>query len=633
MPDFKSHRSGQSSYGSAHRSARAQQANYKKTNKAYNKSYGGSYNSARNTSYSKARNSQRSSAHTHTGSFAAVQGFNGGQTKEVTPERLSILLIVMALVALVIVGRLVWVQIIDAQNIENASVSQRTVTVDVEPRRGTIYDRNGVVLATTVDAYNLFCHPHQVQSEGTEDQLVAALVEACGGEEQDYRNLIEQDTNFVYLEKGVDEDQLNIIKDQNITGFDYEKTSKRVYPCGAIASQIIGVVNNEGKAVSGLELQYDSILGGTAGKKTTMYSKEGVPVPGSTQIESEVVNGQDIVISIDIELQECLEDSLEERVEDVGGETGFAAVMNAETGEMLACSSSPSFDITDLSEVKDGATNLSGVSLSYEPGSIFKPVTMLAALEEGTVNSSSTYYCPSVLTVGEDKITDSHERASETMDVTTIMANSSNIGMSLIAKDLTFTKLYEYIQKYQVTEDTDIDYPGAASAYLASRDQWTEVQGYNISFGQGLEVSPIQMMRFYGMLATSGTVVQPHFLIDVPSSSESLSYTSEKLVDNDAAFDSLDGMLEAVVEEGTGTAAAIDGYRVAGKTGTAEVASSSGGYKAGVYNISFVGYLPDASTKLVCFVGATDVPGERKTVPAFHDIMEFAINRYNITQD
>ncbi len=507
------------------------------------------------------------------------------------------------------------------------------VTVDVEPRRGTIYDRNGVVLATTVDAYNLFCHPHKIQDSGQVSALVNGLVQACGGNAEDYREKIEQNTNFVYLAKGVDEDQLNKVKELGIDGFDYEKTSKRIYPCGSIASQLIGVVNSEGDPVSGLELYYNDILGGTPGKKTTMYSKEGVPVPGATQIEAEVVNGQDIVVSIDVELQQQVEKAVLKRTEEVDGKTGFGAVMNAETGEMLACASVPTFDITDLSEVEEGATNLSGISGHYEPGSVFKAVTMLAALEEGTVSVDKNYYCPSILQVGEHEITDSHEREDKDMTATTIMADSSNIGMSLIARDLTFSKFYEYLQKYQIVSDTNIDYPGAASGYLAPRDKWTEVQGYNISFGQGLEVSPIQMMRFYGLVASNGTIAQPHFLLEVPSSGEELTYTTEKVVDNDRAIDDLDTMLEAVVKEGTGTQAAIDGYRVAGKTGTAEIASPNGGYKEGVYNISFVGYLPDASTKLVCFVGATDVPGERKTVPAFHDIMEFAIDRYHITQD
>lgn len=564
-------------------------------------------------------------------SSSHVQG--GVRAFETSPHRLSILLVVVLVLAILVFGRLVWIQVIDAYAIEHAEGSQRTVTVDVEPRRGTIYDRNGVVLATTVDAYNLFCHPHKIQDSGQVSALVDGLVQACGGEAQDYREKIEQDTNFVYLAKGVDEEQLNKVKELGIDGFDYEKTSKRIYPCGAIASQLIGVVNSEGEPVSGLELYYNDILGGTPGKKTTMYSKEGVPVPGATQIEAEVVNGQDIVVSIDVELQQQVEKSVLKRTEEVDGKTGFGAVMNAETGEMLACASVPTFDITDLSEVEEGATNLSGISGHYEPGSVFKAVTMLAALEEGTVSVDKNYYCPSVLQVGEHKITDSHEREDKDMTATTIMADSSNIGMSLIARDLTFSKFYEYLQKYQIVSDTNIDYPGAASGYLAPRDKWTEVQGYNISFGQGLEVSPIQMMRFYGLVASNGTIAQPHFLLEVPSSGEELTYTTEKVVDNDQAIDDLDTMLEAVVEDGTGTQAAINGYRVAGKTGTAEIASPSGGYKEGVYNISFVGYLPDASTKLVCFVGATDVPGERKTVPAFHDIMEFAIDRYHITQN
>ena len=551
---------------------------------------------------------------------------------QTAPNRLSILLVILLIFAIVVFGRLVWVQVIDAYAIEGGT-NQRTVTVDVDPRRGTIYDRNGVVLATTVDAYNLFCHPHEVQDSGSVNALVNALVQACGGDAQEYRDKIEQDTNFVYLVKGVDEDQLKILKDAKIEGFDYEKTSKRIYPCGAIASQIVGVVNNEGEPLSGLELYYNDILGGTPGKKTTMYSKEGVPVPGATQIEAEVVNGQDIVVSIDIELQERVEKAVLKRTDEVDGETGFGAVMNADTGEILACASVPTFDITNLSKVEEGATNLSGISHHYEPGSVFKAVTMLAALEEGTTTAGQSYYCPSVLEVGQDKITDSHERESMDMTTTKIMADSSNIGMSLIARDLTFSKFYEYLQKYRIVDDTNVDYPGASNGYLAPRDKWTEVQGYNISFGQGLEMTPLQIMRFYGMLASNGTYTQPHFLLDIPSNNEEIVYPTEKIIENDQAIDELDNMLEAVVEDGTGTDAAIPGYRVAGKTGTAEVASPNGGYKKDVYNISFVGYLPDASTKLVCFVGATEVPGERKTVPAFQDIMKFAIDRYNITQD
>lgn len=564
---------------------------------------------------------RRRSSRSHVPPFNSEQ-FNG---------RLGILLIIFFVFALVLAGRLVWLQIIDAQNISERGTS-REVTIDIEPRRGTIYDRNGTILATTVDAYNVFCHPHVVSSDKV-DQLAQTLANVFGGEVNDYKSKIQSDTNFVYLFKGADEDQMNQIKDLAIEGVDFEKTSKRVYPCGATASQIIGVLNSDGEAITGLELYYDDILGGTAGQKTTQYSKEGVPVPGSEQVTAEVVNGKDIVLSIDIDLQEKLEEALALRVEEVQASGGSAMVVDAATGEIYACSSSPTFNITDLSEIKEGATNLSSISSSYEPGSTMKAATMLAALEEGIVNPDTEYFCPATLKVDDYTITDSHERGDETMSATTIIADSSNVGVSLIARDMGFEKLYEYIQKYQLTETTGVDYPGEAQGYVAPRDQWSEVQGYNISFGQGLTTTPIEMVRFYAALANNGTATQPHFLLDVPTEEEDRTYATTQITDNQSAIDQLETMMEATVTRGTGTDAQIDGYRVVGKTGTAEIASESGGYQQGVYNLSFIGYLPNASTNLVCFVGAYDVPGERQTVAAFQDIMSFAIDRYNITQD
>ncbi len=591
------------------------------------------YRPPRQTGYrgQRPRNNQRPqpprSNHEYHSRRAAVRGMD----HDVFDGRLSWLILIFAAFALVLVGRLVWLQIIDAQsNLDRGS--SREVTVDVQARRGTIYDRNGTILATTVDAYNVFCHPHMVDT-GKVDELANALSAAFGGEAKDYKDKITQDTNFVYLYKGSDEDGMKKIKELGIDGVDFEKTTKRVYPCGAVGSQIIGVLNSDGKALTGLELYYDDILGGTAGSKTTEYSKEGVPVPGTEQVTAEVVDGNDIVLSIDVDMQEKLEESLSVRVEEVQGKTGSAILMDSATGEIYACSSSPTFDITNMSDVKEGATNLSGISSAYEPGSIMKPLTMLAALSDGKVTADSTYYCPNKLTVDNYTITDSHSRASKDMSVTDIIAESSNVGISLVAKDLTFTRLYDYIQQYQLCQKTGVDYPGEASGVVAERDKWTEVQGYNISFGQGLTTSPIEMVRFYGALANDGVACTPHFLVDVPSESSPRTYETTQITDRVDCITSLEGMMQQVVERGTGTDAKISGYRVVGKTGTAEIASDTGGYQEGMYNLSFVGYLPDTSTNLVCFVGATDVPGERKTVPAFRDIMAFAIDRYNITQN
>lgn len=546
-------------------------------------------------------------------------------------SRLAVIVILFIVAAVILLGRLFLLQIVDAEANLNRGDSSREVTVDIMPRRGTIYDRNGIVLATTVDAYNVYCHPRMVSSDKV-DELARVLAETFGGKEEDYKAKITQDTNFVYLYKAADEEPAKKIKELGIEGVDLEKTVKRVYPCGAVGSQIIGILNSDGEAITGLELYYDDILGGQAGQKKTEYSKEGVPVPGMTQVTAEVVNGQDIVLSIDVEMQQRLEEAMTLRVEEVQGKTGSAILMDASTGEIYASASSPVFDITDLTKIEDGATNLSGISMAFEPGSIFKPVTMLAALEEGTTQAGQVYFCPNSITIDDYVISDSHDREDVDMDTSTIMADSSNVGMSLIAKDLTFGKLYDYIKKYQITDKTGVDYPGEAGGYLSSRDTWSEVQGYNISFGQGLTATPISMVRFYGALANNGVATTPHFLLDVPTEAEDRTYATSEIVTNKESIAQLTEMMEQVVERGTGTEAQIDGYRVAGKTGTAEIASETGGYKKGEYNISFVGYIPDASMSFVCFVGATDVPGERKTVSAFQDIMSFAIERYNITQ-
>lgn len=556
---------------------------------------------------------------------------SGGFDSSMLNGRMGVIFLLFCAAALVLGSRLVWLQFIDAQNILDRGTS-RDVTVEIQPRRGTIYDRNGTILATTVDAYNVFCHPHMVTSDKV-DQLASALVDAFGGEAQDYKDKIQSDANFAYLYKGADEEGLQKIRDLGIEGVDFEKTTKRVYPCGATASQVIGLLNSDGEALTGLELYYDDILGGTPGEKTTEYSAEGVPVPGTEHVTAEVVDGQDIVVSIDVEMQQTLEESLAVRVDAVEGKGGSAVLMDSATGEIYACSSWPTFDVTDTSKIEEGATNLSCISSAYEPGSVVKPITMLAALEEGVVTLDSTYHCPAALKVGEYTITDSHERGDEDMTVSTIIGNSSNVGISLVAKDLTFSKLADAMARYGVTDKTGVDYPGESSGWISSVDEWSTVQGYNISFGQGFTTTPIEMVRFYAALANDGVARQPHFLLDVPAEDQDRSYASTTITENVGAIDDLETMMAQTVESGTGADAQIDGYTVVGKTGTAEIASESGGYQKGVYNISFVGYLPDSSTNLVCFVGATEVPGERQTVQSFRDIMTFAIDRYNITQE
>lgn len=304
--------------------------------------------------------------------------------------------------------------------------------------------------------------------------------------------------------------------------------------------------------------------------------------------------------------------------------------MDGGTGEIYAIASLPLLNPADRTEVEAGATEIKAISTAFEPGSIFKTVTFTAIMEEGVLSPDDTIFCPAALPADEYYVTDAHDRGDETMTVREILDRSSNVGTSLAASKLGFPVLYDKIVQYNLTEATGVDFPGESSGYLADQSSWSTIQSYNVSFGQGVSVTPLQMTRFYGALVNDGVECTPHFLIKNLTTGEEPEWSTEKVIDNAEAIETIDSMLQTVVTDGTGSAAAVEGYDAAGKTGTAEYADEKGGYVEGVYNISFTGYLANTNSQLVCFVGATEVPGDRTMTGTFSDIMTFATERYRI---
>lgn len=547
-------------------------------------------------------------------------------------SRLSFLLLSFLLIALAWAGRLVYLQVIKADEFSSAAAASRTVSADISPRRGTIYDRNGNVLATSVDATTVYANPKEVVDRASTAQ---ALADSLGGDASEYRDLLSQDTTFVYIKRKADVDVADALREKGLTGIYFIDDTKRVYPYGKVAGQVLGFVNVDGQGVSGLELYYDDILKGTPGKLVVQRGGKGIPIPGGTEVDEPAKDGQDIVISIDIDMQSYLEKRLAEGVEQIGGEDGGAVLMDASTGDLLAIASTPYFDPAAPSESEVGSDSLKPVTQAYEPGSIFKTVSMTALLETGSVSPDTTVFAPAGLAADEYVITDAHERGDMTMTARYVMQDSSNVGISLLVEShLGFAPLYDKIATYGLNGATGIDYPGEAGGYLAPNvETWSQILKYNVTFGQGIATTPLQMTRFYGALVNDGVAVTPHLLLSKPQTGEVMTYESETIIENKAAIAPMVSMLETVVEEGTGQGAAIDGYTVAGKTGTAEyVDEDTGQYAKHSYNLDFVGVLPNASTPLVCFVGVNEVPYERNTTEVFKDIMTEAISRYRVVQ-
>ncbi|MCL2757246.1 MAG: penicillin-binding protein 2, partial [Coriobacteriia bacterium] len=419
-----------------------------------------------------------------------------------------------------------------------------------------------------------------------------------------------------------------------LTGIHYLADSKRIYPYGRIGAQVIGAVGFDGYGISGIELAYDSILRGVNGVLVVERGKDTTPMVGGVQEKIVAINGQDIVLTIDIELQRYVENELERIAKAEDSENANALVLDGATGEIFAAASIPLYDRGNLTQaqVDAGATTLKCITTSFEPGSIFKTATAAAALETATVRPDDIIFCPSELTIYDYTIRDARPRSDQSMSFKTILVQSSNIGMSLIEERMGSSKHATYLAKYGFGQFTRIDYPGEACGILADVEKWTPIQAANISFGQGLQASSLQIASFYAAIANDGIYNQAHFLLACPQYNLYPTYDAREIVSSDTVAD-LEDMLCAVVSEGTGRSAAISGFQVAGKTGTAEKASPEGGYVKDEYIISFVGYIANSNSNLVCITSFDNPINSSSNLPStflFKTIMEFSINRYMI---
>lgn len=588
--------------------------------------------------------SSRTPSRASRGPAAASSNVGSPLREALDSNRAFVPLLIFAAIALLFLARLVFLQVIVAPDYSAQAQQARTVGFDVEPRRGTIYDRNGTVLATSVEATTIYANPSEV--EDARDTALK-LADVLGGSADDYEGALESsDSSFAFVKRKADVADAEKVKELGLDGIYFISDTKRIYPNKQIGAQIIGLTDVDGNGLSGLEAYYDDILSGQAGRYEAERGRDGTPIPGGVHEERAAVDGQDIIISIDIELQQYLETRLQEGVSGLNATGGSSVVMDGGTGEIYAAASLPLLNPDDRDNIEAGATELKAVTDLFEPGSIFKTVSAMSVLEAGTMTPDTQLFCPATLTADGYTISDAHERGDAWYTLRQILDQSSNIGISLATENATvgdvsgFQNLYNKILEYNLHEKTGVDYPGEGEAgtdvlgYMTPFANLSKVGAYNVSFGQGISVTPLQMTRFYGALVNDGVECVPHFLISEPQSGQVAEYGTEDVVDDKAAISDITGMLKTVVTEGTGKAAAIDGFSVAGKTSTAEIYDEeNGGYRKGVYNLCFTGFLADSSSQLVCFVGANEVPGDGVVTPIFRDIMSTAIDRFKITSE
>ncbi|MFC8883969.1 peptidoglycan D,D-transpeptidase FtsI family protein, partial [Streptomyces cinereoruber] len=582
--------------------------------------------------------------------------------------RLRLVSLGLTLVMLVFVVRLLQVQAVDADAYAAKADKYRFQEYTLSAERGEITDRNGIALATSVDAYDITADPKLFTPEESKvadapEQAAALLAPILGKQPAELaKKLRTPKSRYTLLARKQTPQVWNQIKDLKkvygqksqpsaggnginlLGGILSEPSTKRVYPNGELAAGILGYVNAEGRGAGGLESMLDEDLAGKDGKiRFTQSGGRQVPTAGSRGTPA--VPGANIELTIDRDIQWAAQQAITEQVEKSKADRGYVIVQDTRTGEVLAMANAPGFDPNDLSAANAAAMGNAALQDAYEPGSTSKVMSMAAVLEEGKAAPGTHVTVPNRLHRGDRLFKDDVDHETWYLTLNGVLAKSSNIGTILATGRLGTTQagsnevLHSYLRKFGIGSPTGLGYPGETPGILAKPKDWSTSQQYTIPFGQGLSVNAMQAASVYSTIANGGVRTAPTLVRGTRGPDGRFAPAprpEESRVVSEKTAKTLAAMLESVVddEEGTGTRAAIPGYRVAGKTGTANrVDPELGRYKG--YTASFAGFAPADAPRVTVYCAIQNPTkgsyfGGQICGPIYKKVMEFALKTLHI---
>ena len=548
--------------------------------------------------------------------------------------RLVALFALMAFALGTISVRLVVLQVSQAQELQDRAFDQRVRTMDLPAQRGQIVDRNGARLALSMPADDVYADPQLVDDPwGTATRLSPLL----GVGVPDLVQAMTSDGTFVYLARQLGRGASDRVQRLALPGIGLLPTSKRSYPAGSLASQVLGFVGTDGVGLTGLELGYQDVLAGTPGERTHELGLTGQAIVSGVDEERAPIAGATVVTTIDRDLQFQAQAALEQAVEEQGARGGTVIVMDPRTAEVLAMASNPSFDPNAFGDAPSATYRNRAVTDAYEPGSTNKVITAAAAIQERAIPLGTRLTVPWTMPVGDYIIHDSQSHAPMQMTLGDIVAESSNIGAVMVADRLGAPTLATYLARFGLGRATGVGFPGESNGIILPLDQWNDTILATTAYGQGIAATPLQMVSVYSTIANDGRWVQPKLVrgtIGPDGSLEPNEAAPTRRVVSAETARMVTRMLAYAVQDGTGTNAQIPGYQVAGKTGTARIPTGDGsGYLEGQYIASFIGYLPAGDPEVVV-AAILDRPaavyGGLAAAPLFKRVALAAIARLGI---
>lgn len=538
--------------------------------------------------------------------------------------------------------RAAYLQFLPHEKLNALQMRQFQTVVTLPARRGSIYDRNGKELAMSSPAYSLYADPKLIENRKS---LSKQLAQITGGNAREISLKIKDKTKrFVWLDRLLSASAAEEIRQLKMKGLGLVEDWKRVYPNDQLLSSTLGFVGKEGQALEGLELFHDSILRGEKKKISLRRDARGRPLIQDGLLFTETPQGKEMKLTIDADLQYFVEAEMSEAIKRYEADGGWVVVLDAKTSAIRAIATSPTFDPNNPQASFSADRRNRAVTDSFEPGSTMKTFVVAHAIESKIVKPNTKIFCENGhFKIGKRVIREAESNhAKGTISVSEVLAYSSNIGTSKIALMMGDQKLKEGLVAFGFSQKTGIDLPGEAKGITVPLP-WHDHLLANISFGQGITASPLQIANAYAAIANGGILNRPYIVesISDPETNEILVATPQEIhrAISPETASQMRLMLTAVTsEEGTGMAARVPGYYVGGKTGTAQKIKPFGrGYMLGGYIASFSGFIPANDPKLVIFVGL-DHPrkgyyGAQVAAPLFSKIASYAVRRDGVSPE
>jgi cell division protein FtsI (penicillin-binding protein 3) len=559
-----------------------------------------------------------------------------GTFKDGIKTRLKIVAVFLFLFGAALVARLASLQIVQHETLLAKSEKQYVGTVKTQFGRGVIYDRNKNELAQNIEVESVFVNPSKIQ-----DRKVAArvLATALNLDRDKVYKKVSSKKEFVWIKRKSDLDGIAKLKQADLSGVGFLPEQKRFYPKRELAANVLGFVGMDNQGLAGIEHAHQSRLKGTTIRQVTERDAKGRNIQPLEGLRDSSRESYDLVLTIDEVIQFTAEHHLKKQVERFKADSGLAVVMDPHTGEIYAMANVPQFNPNHYGAFSQKVWKNNIVASSYEPGSIFKPIVAAAALDKELARPNDIYFCENgKLKIGNANIGEASDHKFGWMTMNDIIAKSSNIGVIKIAQQVGKKPFYEYIRKFGFGKKTGLSLPGESAGQLKEQKNWSNLSLASISFGHEIAVTPIQMVSALSAIANGGNLMEPHITKALIKNGKVVQQFKPKkirrVISEKASLQMVE-ILKSVVKTGTGKKAALEGFDVAGKTGTAQKYNmETRSYSSAEYISSFIGFAPADSPRLVILV-MIDNPkglhwGSVVAAPVFKQIAKKALRYLNV---